>query len=76
MLFITLRGGACGICRSDRMHYSTEHHLMPTRLADALFGDEAAPRGKERTWIYRWFTDVSVRGIEVEIQRANIRIRL
>jgi hypothetical protein len=49
---------------------------MPTRLADALFGDEAAPRGKERTWIYRWFTDVSVRGIEVEIQRANIRIRL
>jgi hypothetical protein len=41
-----------------------------------LFGDEAAPRGKERTWIYRWFTDVSVRGIEVEIQRANIRIRL
>jgi hypothetical protein len=33
------------------MHYSTEHHLMQTGLADALFGDEAAVRGKERSWI-------------------------
>ena len=37
--------------------------LMQTRLADALFGDAAALRGKERSWIYRWFTDVSVRAI-------------
>jgi len=33
------------------MHYSTEHHLMQTRFADALFGDGAALRGKERSWI-------------------------
>jgi hypothetical protein len=33
------------------MHYSTEHHLMQTRLADALFGGGAALRGKERNWI-------------------------
>jgi len=37
--------------------------LMQTRLADALFGETAALRGKERSWIYRWFTDVSVRAI-------------
>jgi transcriptional regulator with XRE-family HTH domain len=37
--------------------------LMQTGLADALFGDAPALRGKERSWIYRWFTDVSVRAI-------------
>jgi hypothetical protein len=33
------------------MHYSTEHHLMQTGLADALFGGGAALRGKGRSWI-------------------------
>jgi transcriptional regulator with XRE-family HTH domain len=37
--------------------------LMQTELADALFGDGAALRGKERSGIYRWFTDESVRTI-------------
>jgi hypothetical protein len=37
--------------------------LMQTELADALFGDAASLRGKERSGIYRWFTDASVRTI-------------